>query len=80
MRTFLSAMIGSFLCISTELKSIINLIVFNSIMLNTHIKINDINGKTGAFCATFKWAIGHNVNILHKQRCHCHFLPTLYRY
>ena len=54
-------MIDSFLCISTELKSIINLIVFNSIMLNMHIKINDINGKIGALYATFKWAIGCNL-------------------
>ena len=57
MRIFWSAMIDSFLCISTELKSIINLTVFNSIMLNMYIKINDINGKIGALCATFKWAV-----------------------
>ena len=57
MRTFLSAMIDSFLyAISIELKSIVVLIVFNSIILNAYIKINDINGKIGAFRATFKWA------------------------
>ena len=43
--------------ISIELKSIVVLIVFNSIILNAYIKINDINGKTGAFYATFKWAV-----------------------
>ena len=61
MRTFLSAMIDSFLyAISIELKSVVDLIVFNSIILNTYIKINDINGKIGALCATFKWAILDN--------------------
>ena len=60
MRTFLSAMIDSFLCVSTELKSIINLTVFNSIMLNMYIKINNINRKNRAFRATFKWAILNN--------------------
>jgi hypothetical protein len=47
--------------ISIELKSIVVLIVFNSIILNAYIKINDINGKTGAFCATFKWALIDNL-------------------
>jgi hypothetical protein len=47
--------------ISIELKSIISLIVFNFIILNAYIKINDINGKTGAFCAIFNWAIGCNL-------------------
>ena len=42
---------------SIKLKSVVVLIVFNSIMLNTYIKINNINGKTGALRATFKWAI-----------------------
>lgn len=46
-----------------KLKSLIVLIVFNSIILNTHIKINDINGKTGAFCATFKWANLSNLRV-----------------
>nr|DAG36139.1 MAG TPA: hypothetical protein [Caudoviricetes sp.] len=65
---------------SIKLKSAVVLTVFNFVILNADIKINDINGKIGALCATFKWAIGRNVNILHKQRCYCHFLPTLYRY
>ena len=43
--------------ISIKLKSAVILIVFNFIILNAYIKINDINGKIGAFCATFKWAI-----------------------
>ena len=43
-----------------KLKSIVVLIVFNSIILNAYIKINDINGKIGAFRATFKWAFGDN--------------------
>ena len=47
--------------ISIELKSIVVLIVFNSIILNAYIKINDINGKIGALCATFKWAINNNL-------------------
>ena len=63
MRTFLSAMIDSFLyAISIELKSVVDLIVFNSIILNTYIKINDINGKIGALCATFKWALKNNLS------------------
>lgn len=43
--------------ISIELKSIVVLIVFNSIILNAYIKINDINGKIDALRATFKWAV-----------------------
>jgi hypothetical protein len=46
---------------SIKLKSIVVLIVFNSIMLNAYIKINDINGKIDALCATFKWAFGSNM-------------------
>nr|DAE27305.1 MAG TPA: hypothetical protein [virus sp. ct8MV80] len=45
-----------------KLKSIVVLIVFNSTILNAYIKINDINGKIGALCATFKWAIIYNLN------------------
>ena len=51
--------------ISIELKSIVNLIVFNSIILNAYIKINDINGRNGVFRATFKWAI-KSISQLHK--------------
>ena len=54
-------MIDSFLCVSTELKSIINLTVFNSIMLNMYIKINNINRKNRAFRATFKWAFNCDI-------------------
>jgi len=46
--------------ISIELKSIVDLIVFNSIILNIHIKINDINGKIDALRATFNWAFENN--------------------
>ena len=42
---------------SIELKNVVDLIVFNSIILNTYIKINDINGKIDALRATFKWAL-----------------------
>ena len=44
-----------------KLKNIVVLIVFNSIILNAYIKINDINGKNGVFCATFKWANLSNI-------------------
>ena len=46
--------------ISIELKSVVILIVFNSIILNAYIKINDINRKIDALRATFKWAIECN--------------------
>ena len=45
---------------SIELKSVVDLIVFNSIILNTYIKINDINGKIDALRATFNWAFKNN--------------------
>ena len=65
MRTFLSAMIDSFLhAINIELKSIAVLIVFNSIILNIYIKINDINGKIDELCATFKWAFNCDFKVL----------------
>ena len=61
MRIFWSAMIDSFLyAISIELKSVVDLIIFNSIILNTYIKINDINGKIDTLRATFNWAIERN--------------------
>jgi hypothetical protein len=47
--------------VSIELKSIVVLIVFNSMILNAYIKINDINVEIDALRATFKWAIGCNL-------------------
>ena len=56
--------------ISIKLKSAVVLIVFNFIILNAYIKINDINGKIGALCATFKWAFSCNENAsIYPQSC-----------
>ena len=50
--------------INIELKSVVVLIVFNSMILNAYIKINDINGKIDALCATFKWAFNCDIRYI----------------
>ena len=44
-----------------EMSGAVIVMVFNFIILNAYIKINDINGKTGAFCAIFNWALIDNL-------------------